>query len=506
VKQLQYLPAVDLDIDGNPCDATLMRCLASARVQQRLSLPTLAEFVFRDPPGPLDRVASLAVGAKVRCDVDRSGVSLIEGEITAVEHVFLPDGEREIRVRVYDATHRLRKRQPVRAHTDVTPAGLTEDLVEPCGLEVQAAADGPARPRLLQYQLTDLEVLQQALVDAGLYFTARQKVLHVLSLDGIGPAVTVRYGHELIEARLEVNGDSTCRSVDAEGWNPLTAAHYQAVAGDARSGRRTDATAPPDAFGCDGLRTVAAAEVIDDDHARSLAQAELDRRIGREVTVWAVVEGDARLRPGAWMDLDTPASAFNGRHVLTSATHQFDHRHGYITEVSSAVPVIAASPQPPRTTVGVVIDVDDPDGLGRVRVSLPALGELETDWVGVLLPAAGDGKGVIALPAPDDRVLVLLGASEASQAIVLGGLYGTTPPPDPGVEGDRVVRYTIKTPSGQRITLADDARSVRVEDGNGTSLEMNPDRMLVHSVVDIEMSAPGRRLLFRGAKIDFEQA
>ena len=57
---------------------------------------------------------------------------------------------------------------------------------------------------------------------------------------------------------------------------------------------------------------------------------------------------------------------------------------------------------------GVVKSVDDPDQLGRVQVTLPTLGDIESAWMEVLSVGAGSGKGLVALPDVDDSVLVLL--------------------------------------------------------------------------------------------------
>jgi uncharacterized protein involved in type VI secretion and phage assembly len=506
MKQIQVLPSIEIDLGGARMTSGAMRCLMSFRVQQVLSQPTVAELVFRDPPGPLDELASVEVGTSLRLDADNSGIALIEGEVTAIEQSFLPDGEREVRIRAYDPIHRLRKRQPVRAHVDVSAGSLGRELAGDCGLEFENNEDGPIWPRVIQHDLSDFDLLQRLCERAGFYFTTRQGVLHLLTLEGIGPAVPIRYGDELIEARVEVNADPACRSVAADGWSPLEAQRHHAVAEDARLGTRVDLSAPPAAVGSDGMRVLSGTEVLSDEHALALAQGELDRRRGHEVTLWAVTDGNPRLRPGAWVDLETPATGMRGRHVVSSAIHTLDDRRGFISEVTSEIPDRRPASAALRTTLGRVVDVADPDGLGRVRVALPSIGDLETDWIEVLMAGAGAGKGLIATPAPDDHVLVLLGSPEASQAIVLGSVYGPTVPPDPGVDADRVVRYTLTTPSGQRITLADDTKTLRLEDGNGNKIELSPQGLRVDAVVDISMSAPGRRLLFRGKAIDFEQA
>jgi phage baseplate assembly protein V len=389
---------------------------------------------------------------------------------------------------------------------DVTAVSVARDLAADCGLEVQTEHEGPSWPRVIQHNRSDLEVLQHLLQRAGLYFSVRQQVMHVMTLEGVGPAVELSFGEQLIEARMEINADSICQTVEACGWDPLGADRHYASASEPRVGRNVAASATSEATGGHGERTLAGGEFLNADHALALAQAELDRRVGRLVTLWAVATGEPRLRPGAWVDITTPARDLAGRYVVTEATHTLDEQRGFVSEISTAVPTPPRHAEVLRTTLGVVADVADPAGLGRVRVAMPAIGDLETDWIEVLMPAAGPAKGFITMPAPGDRVLVLLGGPEASQAIVLGGMYGDTPPPDPGIDGDRVVRYTLVTPSGQRVMLADDTHTLRLEDGNGNQVELSPQAVRIDAVVDVEMSAPGRRLLFRGAAIDFEKA
>jgi phage baseplate assembly protein V len=150
--------------------------------------------------------------------------------------------------------------------------------------------------------------------------------------------------------------------------------------------------------------------------------------------------------------------------------------------------------------------VEDPDKLGRVRASLPAFGKVETDWMGVLATGAGSGKGFVFLPDVGDQVLVLFVGGEVAQGIVLGGLYGANSPGDYGVEGSSIRRFTIGTPGGQKIKLDDAGESIRLENKGGSFLEFSPEKALLHSVVDLEIEAPGRGVVIKGKTIDFRQA
>ena len=119
-----WLPRVGITADGSALAAAAYRGLTEVRVQQRLSLPTLCELVFADPRGPQDTAARLAPGTPLVVRAGEQAVPLFTGEVTAVTWVYGPSGQRELRVRGYDLLHRLRKRQPLKAHVNVTVAEL----------------------------------------------------------------------------------------------------------------------------------------------------------------------------------------------------------------------------------------------------------------------------------------------------------------------------------------------------------------------------------------------
>jgi phage baseplate assembly protein V len=174
------------------------------------------------------------------------------------------------------------------------------------------------------------------------------------------------------------------------------------------------------------------------------------------------------------------------------------------------------------TTLGVVSRVDDPDGMGRVRVILPNYGDLEAGWFNVLIPGAGANKGIVALPDVDDQVLVVLFHADPSQGVVLGGLYGVAAPPDAGVEDGAVRRYSMTTPGGLRVKLDDTAKTVDVQNSEGDRMTLSPERVLlvdnrgssvelganrcqIFSKTDLIISAPERKISISGQHIDFEK-
>jgi hypothetical protein len=80
-----------------------------------------------------------------------------------------------------------------------------------------------------------------------------------------------------------------------------------------------------------------------------------------------------------------------------------------------------------------VTSVDDPEGLGRIKVKFPWLRQHdEADvWARVSLPVGGKTTGFWALPEIDDEVLVAFEFGELNRPVVIGSLWnGSDRPPD----------------------------------------------------------------------------
>jgi phage baseplate assembly protein V len=503
---IRAVPTVVIEADGVAVAPEDLRSLADVRVRQGLSLPALCELTFRDPPGPLTAATRLAPGTSLRVGVPARPEALFVGQVTAVERVYAPDRGRELRVRAYDLLHRLRKQQAVRVYQQVTAADLAGELVANLGLKIQAAEAGPRWQTLIQYRQTDLDFLQEIAERGGLYLTVWDDVLHLTTLEGIGADVPLALGESLLEARVEANGDPACRAVTAEGWDPLLADGHAGRAGSPRVGRSVATEVAPGSVGGSGERVLVDVGAPTDAHAEAIAQAELDRCLAREVTFWGVAEGDPRLRPGARVAVSGIDAALAGRYVVTEVSHAIDGRSGFVSEISTAPPLPTARKRASVVSLGVVTRVDDPDRLGRVKAALPTFGNVETDWMSVLCAAAGTEKGLIMVPDVGDRVLVLLAHEDPSQGVVLGGMYGPAGPPDSGVEGGTVRRYTWKTAAGQRIQLDDARQAIRVEDQGGSYLELAPGTVRLHAAVNLVIEAPGQAVVIRGQSIDFESA
>jgi len=115
---------------------------------------------------------------------------------------------------------------------------------------------------------------------------------------------------------------------------------------------------------------------------------------------------------------------------------------------------------------GTVVDRDDPERLGRLRVRVHGqLGDVVTGWAFPVVPYAGAGYGFCFLPKKDDLVWVEFAEGDFDQPLWTGGGWakpgGKSEVPAEALDGypDRGV---LRTPSGNLIMLDDTSGSERI--------------------------------------------
>jgi hypothetical protein len=63
----------------------------------------------------------------------------------------------------------------------------------------------------------------------------------------------------------------------------------------------------------------------------------------------------------------------------------------------------------------------------------------------------------------------------------------------------------VRTAEGHKLVLDDAGRTLRLEDGTGSYLELKPSGLRLHSKVPLEIEAPGQPVVIRGDSIDFRR-
>ena len=112
-----------------------------------------------------------------------------------------------------------------------------------------------------------------------------------------------------------------------------------------------------------------------------------------------------------------------------------------------------------QTSLGVVTDVADPDGLNRVKIKLLGYDGFDSQesehWARVAVPFAGANRGAFFIPDVGDEVLVSFVNGDPRFPVVIGSMWnGSDSAPETlGGGGGSVDRWAIVGKQGTRIAI-----------------------------------------------------
>jgi uncharacterized protein involved in type VI secretion and phage assembly len=125
---------------------------------------------------------------------------------------------------------------------------------------------------------------------------------------------------------------------------------------------------------------------------------------------------------------------------------------------------------------GIVVDRNDPDRLGRLKVRVPSvLRDAVTGWAWPVAPYAGAGIGLLAVPQEGDLVWVEFLEGDLEHPLWSGGAWakpgGQTEIPEQAQDSypDQVV---LRTASGNVIVLTDAPGKERITIRSATGCEV----------------------------------
>jgi uncharacterized protein involved in type VI secretion and phage assembly len=163
----------------------------------------------------------------------------------------------------------------------------------------------------------------------------------------------------------------------------------------------------------------------------------------------------------------------------------------------------------------VVSDNNDPEGIGRVKVTLPwapdTAGDKYDAWARIATLMAGDNRGSWFIPDTGDEVLVAFEGGDPRRPYVMGALWNGQDKPPESMDGGgknfkKVIRsrngvkitlddkdgqeqFIAETPGGQKLVLKDGPGAIELSDSNGNSLKMEASGITLTTSASLTINA-----------------
>ena len=161
-------------------------------------------------------------------------------------------------------------------------------------------------------------------------------------------------------------------------------------------------------------------------------------------------------------------------------------------------------------SVATVVQNQDPEGLGRVKVRFPwRENPDESHWARMAVPMAGGDRGTWFLPEVGDEVLVACDAEKVEHPYVLGALWnGQQKPPQNNSDGKNDIRM-IRSRGGHEIIFDDGAQGsidIHLKDKK-RKVRLDPDGITISDDSGNQMeikSTPGTITIKSNASISLQ--
>jgi phage protein D len=444
-------------VDGQELEQEISRRIREVRVLNYLRLPDVCTFtaVFtKAEPGqaqpidghPFDIGRKLEVRLGSREALTTS--SLFKGEVVTLEPTFGPAGV-ELVVRGFDRSHVLLRTRNRRTFQNQTSSDIVSSIVQAAGFSADCDPSGEPHDFIQQDNESDWDFIWRLAERVGFEFVVEDQTARFRkpSADGaveLSWPGTLRSFHPRVTAIQQV-GEVTLLAQD-----PKTKQAISVTASTPEQIAQIGIDRGSVASAFDGAKAHIATEPVKSQpEGQATAQALLDLLANAYVAAEGVCDGNPQIRAGAKVSVSGVGEKFSGTYRVASATHVLRGGSTYETRFanSPAHTILGAvgSARGPgassfgsQLVLGLVTNNQDPDNLGRVRVSYPSLGpDSEGAWARIATAAAGNARGLLMLPVVGEEVLIGFEHDDTTRPYVLGSLFnGVDTPGDDLLQGE----------------------------------------------------------------------
>lgn len=469
-------------IDGANIVESLTSALGEIEISLSYDMPNMVVLRFDDDELQVLSGSTFKLGSTIEIQMpkrsDDSLTTVFKGELTAIEPVYERGYRTIVTIRGYDKSHRMSHGTKIRTFQNQKDSDIATTIAGECGLSATVDATSTVFEYMMQYNQSNMAFLHQLARRNGykVYVDETGK-LNFVKESRAGSTVALKWGDNLIAFAPRMTASQQVTEVSVSGWDPKKKV---SILGTAQTPSNKHSIGG-ESSGVTAYNKFQAAKhyevhhyLMDQSHANKVAQAILDELNSSYVEAEGIAMGDASIVPGSKVTISNINSMFAGTYQVSTVVHRLN-RNGYETEFSieGARPSLMADlvggdtrhdATTNQTVLGItpalVTNNNDEQGLMRVRVKFPWLSDQEESaWAKIVVPDAGNQRGMLWMPEVNDEVLVAFEHGDIGRPYVIGSVWNNTDKPPIAiadtVKNGKVVQRIIKTRAGHQIILDD---------------------------------------------------
>jgi phage protein D len=485
-KAQDYQSQMYFKINGATPPDLLKKLVREIIVDTSLYLPDMFSIHFDDPSLSCVDSQDLDIGKSIEISVKAMGQDskslLMKGEIVAIEPEFTQDAGMTVVVRGYDKSHRLHRGKKCRSFVDKTDSDIVKEIADANGLDVSVDATSPVNEHVIQDNRTDMEFIHERARRVGYLSYVENGKLYFKKPSKPDSGTVLEWGKNLTDFQARLTSAGQVNNSEVHGWDVknksiITGNSSSPTGTPSVDGENHGGNLATKSLGVRDVKEIPNNQIVTNkSEADMLAQSLLDDRCQSFFQAEGNCWGNSAIRAGKQVEIKGAGKRFSGVYLITRAIHTFNFS-GYSTsfEISGyhANTLTALLKDKEKESIygvvlGVVTEVKDKDGLGRIKVKYPTINDqLASNWARLATPMAGPKRGIQFIPEINDEVLVAFEYNDINKPYVIGSLWnGKDEPPDAGAglfnDKGEVQKRFIKTRSGHLITFDDTANKEQI--------------------------------------------
>ncbi len=406
---------------------------------------------------------------------------------------------------------------------EMNDSDIADQLCRENGLTLDSDSTQFTHKEIVQFNCTDWDFMVCRAEENGYWVTTEEGTKVVFKAPDFSqePILTLAYGATIKELDAEIDARHQYEALKSISWNP---ADQEAISSEAQ-----DPSVP------------AAGNLAATDLAGATDNSELELRhtalSETELQIWvngalqkqrlAKIRGSLKIDgihtplPGQLCELQNVGERFEGKVMVTGVRHQIEKGNWetfiqfgesperFAEKFELEQPLASALlPAVRGLQIGIVTNLEDPEGGERIQVRLPLVHDSdEGAWMRLCSMDAGENRGWVFRPEVGDEVIAGFLNSDPRFGVILGKVHSSknTAPFEAAndnhekgfksregltllFDDDKKV-VTLETPGGHTVVMDDDDTSITLEDSNGNKIVMNRDGIEIKSIKDIKIDA-----------------
>ena len=407
---------------------------------------------------------------------------------------------------------------------NMTDSDIAEEIIDTYGLDKEVEATPVQHKEAVQFNTTDWDFILSrmdmigriCLVEDGKIIIKKPELTATAVLD-------VLFGATILEYQAEIDARNQLAEITSKTWD-YSGQEITEDTGDEPSMTDPGNLSPDDLSVIIGLETYLLSHggKIDSVLLKEWANAKMLKSRLSKIRGHVKFQGFPDIKPGDMITLNGVGERFTGPVFVAAVRHDYGGGN-WTTEATFGIScewfaeqinpyhLSAQSGQFPAVQglqIGLVTDLEDPDGEHRVKVRLPIVNPDEEGlWMRIGTLDAGNERGTFFRPEVDDEVIVGFIYNDPNQPVILGMLHSSALPAPLTASNDNHEKgyvsrdgikmifnddeksYKLETPGGKKITLSDKDGVVLIEDENGNSVKMEASGVTLESASSLTLKA-----------------